>query len=88
MIRFEYRHMRDADADACLAHLASHGYRFILESHDIIAVRVETASATVKVDVAARDRRVAGVELRASPRMLRSLGACGLTASHPADPVN
>jgi FkbM family methyltransferase len=40
MLRFEYRHMPDADADACLAHLASHGYRFILESHDIIAVHV------------------------------------------------
>ncbi len=25
MIRFEYRHMPDADADACLAHLASQG---------------------------------------------------------------
>jgi hypothetical protein len=45
MIRFEYRHMRDADADACLAHLASHGYRFILESHDIIAIR-DAASGT------------------------------------------
>jgi FkbM family methyltransferase len=40
VIRFEYRHMRDADADECLAQLASHGYRFILESHDIIAVRL------------------------------------------------
>lgn len=39
LLRFEYRHMPDADADACLTHLASHGYRFILESHDIIAVR-------------------------------------------------
>ena len=48
MIRFEYRHMPDADADACLEHLASRGYRFILESSDIIAVRVETAGATAK----------------------------------------
>ena len=45
MIRFEYRHMSDADADACLAHLAANGYRFILESHDIIAVRVESAES-------------------------------------------
>jgi FkbM family methyltransferase len=48
MIRFEYRHMPDADADACLAHLAAHGYRFILESNDIIAVLVEKASAITK----------------------------------------
>jgi hypothetical protein len=48
MIRFEYRHMSDADADSCLAHLASHGYRFLLESNDIIAVQVETSGATVK----------------------------------------
>jgi FkbM family methyltransferase len=48
MIRFEYRHMPDADADACLAHLASHGYRFILESNDIIAVRIEMSGTTAK----------------------------------------
>jgi FkbM family methyltransferase len=48
MIRFEYRHMADADADACLAHLALHGYRFILESNDIIAVRVEMSGTTAK----------------------------------------
>jgi FkbM family methyltransferase len=46
LIRFEYRHMSDADADACLAHLAAHGYRFILESDDIIAVRVDTCGAS------------------------------------------
>jgi FkbM family methyltransferase len=49
MIRFEYRHMPDPDADACLDHLASHGYRFILESNDIIAIRVEAGGATVTV---------------------------------------
>jgi FkbM family methyltransferase len=49
MIRFEYRHMSDADADSCLAHLASHGYRFLLESKDIIAVQVETSGATSKI---------------------------------------
>jgi FkbM family methyltransferase len=48
MIRFEYRHMTDADADACLAHLASHGYRFILESNDIIAVLLGVAPSTGK----------------------------------------
>jgi FkbM family methyltransferase len=45
ILRFEYRHMPDTDADACLAHLAAHGYRFILESNDIIAVRVATIAA-------------------------------------------
>jgi FkbM family methyltransferase len=44
IIRFEYRHMGDRDADACLAHLASHGYRFMLESHDIIALLVAASS--------------------------------------------
>lgn len=37
IIRFEYRHLRPHDGDTCLAHLASHGYRFILEARDIIA---------------------------------------------------
>jgi FkbM family methyltransferase len=49
MIRFEYRHMSDHEADACLAYLASHGYRFILEARDIIAVRVETSGAAANV---------------------------------------
>jgi FkbM family methyltransferase len=48
ILRFEYRHMSDADADECIAHLASHGYRFILESHDIIAVRVGSAATVVR----------------------------------------
>jgi hypothetical protein len=48
MIRFEYRHMSDAGADACLAYLASHGYRFILESHDIIAIRDAASTKTAK----------------------------------------
>jgi len=39
ILRFEYRHMRPADADACLELLAGHGYRFLLEPHDIIAHR-------------------------------------------------
>ncbi len=37
ILRFEYRHMRADDADACLSHLAEHGYRFVVESRDIIA---------------------------------------------------
>jgi FkbM family methyltransferase len=49
MIRFEYRHMSDADADACLAHLATNGYRFLLESNDIIAVQIATPAASTKV---------------------------------------
>jgi hypothetical protein len=31
IVRFEYRNMLPSDADACLAHLAAHGYRFLLE---------------------------------------------------------
>ncbi len=46
IIRFEYRHMSDADADACVAHLAANGYRFILELNDIIAVHVESAGSS------------------------------------------
>jgi FkbM family methyltransferase len=41
ILRFEYRHMRSSDADACLELLAGHGYRFLLETRDIIAHRVE-----------------------------------------------
>jgi FkbM family methyltransferase len=37
ILRFEYRHMSPADADACLALLADHGYRFVVETRDIIA---------------------------------------------------
>ena len=37
ILRFEYRHMPPADADACLERLARHGYRFLLEPRDIIA---------------------------------------------------
>jgi FkbM family methyltransferase len=47
IIRFEYRHMSDRDADACIAHLALNGYRFVLESHDIIAVRVAEPAAAI-----------------------------------------
>jgi FkbM family methyltransferase len=37
ILRFEYRHMRPQDADACLELLASQGYRFVIEARDIIA---------------------------------------------------
>ncbi|MCI0335525.1 MAG: FkbM family methyltransferase [Planctomycetes bacterium] len=37
ILRFEYRHMRAVDADACLSQLADLGYRFVVESRDIIA---------------------------------------------------
>lgn len=37
ILRFEYRHMSAADADTCLALLANHGYRFVVETRDIIA---------------------------------------------------
>jgi FkbM family methyltransferase len=38
ILRFEYRHMPARDADACLSFLASHGYRFMVERLDIIAL--------------------------------------------------
>jgi FkbM family methyltransferase len=41
IVRFEYRNMPPSDADACLAHLAEHGFRFLLERRDIIAVAAE-----------------------------------------------
>jgi len=47
ILRFEYRHMSPGDADACLALLASHGYRFILENRDIIAHQSAELSATL-----------------------------------------
>jgi FkbM family methyltransferase len=37
ILRFEYRHMSSRDADACLAYLASLGFRFVIEARDIIA---------------------------------------------------
>jgi (heptosyl)LPS beta-1,4-glucosyltransferase len=37
VLRFEYRHMRAADADECVELLESHGYRFVIEKRDIIA---------------------------------------------------
>ena len=39
IIRFDYRNLSTGDADACLEFLAAHGYRFLLEPRDIIALR-------------------------------------------------
>jgi len=39
IIRFERDHMNDAESEECLGLLAAHGYRFIGERHDIIALR-------------------------------------------------
>jgi FkbM family methyltransferase len=44
IIRFEYRNMRDRDADTCLEFLAAHDYRFLLEPRDIIAYRAHEAT--------------------------------------------
>jgi FkbM family methyltransferase len=38
ILRFEYRNLHHRDADACLAFLDSHGYRFFIEPRDIVAV--------------------------------------------------
>lgn len=47
IIRFEYRNLSPRDGDACLTHLAAQGYRFILESRDIIAhLAAEPATAS------------------------------------------
>jgi FkbM family methyltransferase len=49
ILRFEYRHMRASDADACLELLASHGYRFLLEPRDIIAHDASRMESTLSV---------------------------------------
>lgn len=38
IIRFEHAHLTNAECDECLELLASHGYRFIAERRDIIAL--------------------------------------------------
>jgi FkbM family methyltransferase len=48
VIRFEYRNMRHSDADECLRHLSSQGYRFLLEPRDIIAVREREAAGELE----------------------------------------
>ena len=47
ILRFEYRNMPPRDADECLALLASHGFRFIMEARDIIAYQAAELSATL-----------------------------------------
>lgn len=44
IVRFEYRHMSRRDADECLALLAGHGYRFLVEDRDILACRATDVS--------------------------------------------
>jgi hypothetical protein len=53
IVRFEYRNMRPGDADACLVHLAAHGYRFLIETSDIIAHRSNSAHAAANLRAAA-----------------------------------
>lgn len=38
IIRFEHAHLTNGDCDACVGMLASHGYRFLTERRDIIAI--------------------------------------------------
>ncbi len=57
ILRFEYRHMRPAEADTCLEHLASHGYRFVIESRDIIAHLGDVAGSNCSPRVDTRSRR-------------------------------
>jgi FkbM family methyltransferase len=45
ILRFEYRNISPRDADECLELLASHGYRFIIETRDIIAYQAAELSA-------------------------------------------
>ncbi len=47
ILRFEYRHMAAKDADACLSLLAKHGYRFIMEKRDVIAIHDAESSGVV-----------------------------------------
>jgi FkbM family methyltransferase len=47
ILRFEYRHMPARDADACLSHLAAHGFRFVIEARDIIAHQSAELAATL-----------------------------------------
>jgi hypothetical protein len=45
ILRFEYRNLSPRDADQCLDLLASHGYRFIIETRDIIAYQAAELTA-------------------------------------------
>jgi FkbM family methyltransferase len=52
IVRFEFRHMRPEDADACLALLAAQGYRFVVETRDIIACLEMESSESRRPDLA------------------------------------
>lgn len=39
IIRFEHRHVPPREMEACLRRLAAHGYRFLCEPNDVIALR-------------------------------------------------
>lgn len=54
VVRFEYRHMRPRDADACLEFLAAHGYRFLIEPRDIIAHLAVEWGGAVRADAVKR----------------------------------
>lgn len=41
MIRYEHILLSETDKNLCLAHLAQHGYRFILEDSDTIGIRMD-----------------------------------------------
>jgi hypothetical protein len=47
IVRFEYRHIPPREADECLSFLASHGFRFVIEAHDIIAHQSAELAATM-----------------------------------------
>jgi FkbM family methyltransferase len=47
IIRFEYRNLSTADADACVEFLAAQGYRFLIEPRDIIALRSPAEAASI-----------------------------------------
>ncbi|MDF1607365.1 FkbM family methyltransferase [Hoeflea sp. YIM 152468] len=42
IIRYEHILLSESDKEACLAHLASYGYRFVLEDMDTVAIRSAT----------------------------------------------
>jgi FkbM family methyltransferase len=49
MIHYEHMVLSEADRNACLALLASHGYRFLLEDSDTLALREPTAIAPTTI---------------------------------------
>lgn len=49
IIRFEFAHFTRRELDACLARLASHGYAFLTEDKDVIAVGPATSAKQAHV---------------------------------------